>query len=80
MLKPQPASSRDWADNIENIGNCMTRLRVEVKDASVVKDKEWFAPTGAAGLVVKGNNIQIIYGPVISKKRSIVEKALGREE
>ena len=67
-------------DNIENIGNCMTRLRVEVKDASVVKDKEWFAPTGAAGLVVKGNNIQIIYGPVISKKRSIVEKALGREE
>lgn len=67
-------------DNIENIGNCMTRLRVEVKDASVVKDKEWFAPTGAAGLVVKGNNIQIIYGPVVSKKRSIVEKALGREE
>ena len=55
-------------DNIENIGNCMTRLRVEVKDASVVKDKEWFAPTGAAGLVVKGNNIQIIYGPVVSKK------------
>ena len=44
-------------DNIENIGNCMTRLRVEVKDASVVKDKEWFAPTGAAGLVVK----EIIY-------------------
>ena len=67
-------------DNIENIGNCMTRLRVEVKDASVVKHKEWFAPTGAAGLVVKGNNIQIIYGPVVSKKRSIVEKALGREE
>ena len=67
-------------ENIVLVDACMTRLRVEVKDASVVKDKEWFAPTGAAGLVVKGNNIQIIYGPVISKKRSIVEKALGREE
>ena len=67
-------------ENIVLVDACMTRLRVEVKDASVVKDKEWFAPTGAAGLVVKGNNIQIIYGPVVSKKRSIVEKALGREE
>ena len=67
-------------ENIVSVTNCMTRLRVEVKDASVIKDKEWFAPTGAAGLVVKGNNIQIIYGPVVSKKRSIVEKALGREE
>lgn len=68
------------AANIENVDNCMTRLRVQVKDASVVKSKEWFQDTGAAGLVIKGNNIQVIYGPRVMKMRAAVEKALGREE
>lgn len=68
------------AGNIENVDNCMTRLRVQVKDAAVVKDKDWFKPTGSAGLVVKGNNIQVIYGPKVMKMRSAVEQALGREE
>ena len=30
------------AENILNTDNCMTRLRVQVKDAALVKDKEWF--------------------------------------
>ena len=46
----------------------------------MVKDKDWFKPTGSAGLVVKGNNIQVIYGPKVMKMRSAVEQALGREE
>ncbi len=49
-------------------------------DISAVKDKEWFKPTGAAGLVVKGNNIQIIYGPKVMKMRAAVDHALGRNE
>ena len=68
------------ADNILNTDNCMTRLRVQVKDAALVKDKEWFKPTGSAGLVVKGNNIQIIYGPKVGKMRAIVDSHLGRAE
>lgn len=68
------------AANIENVENCMTRLRVQVTDISAVKDKEWFKPTGAAGLVVKGNNIQIIYGPKVMKMRAAVDHALGRNE
>ena len=68
------------AENILNTDNCMTRLRVQVKDAALVKDKEWFKPTGSAGLVVKGNNIQIIYGPKVGKMRAIVDSYLGRAE
>ena len=68
------------AENILNTDNCMTRLRVQVKDATLVKDKEWFKPTGSAGLVVKGNNIQIIYGPKVGKMRAIVDSYLGRAE
>lgn len=66
--------------NIQNVDNCMTRLRVQVKDAALVKDKDWFKPTGSAGLVVKGNNIQVIYGPRVMKMRAAVERALSREE
>ena len=68
------------AENILNTDNCMTRLRVQVKNAALVKDKEWFKPTGSAGLVVKGNNIQIIYGPKVGKMRAIVDSYLGRAE
>ena len=66
--------------NVLTATNCMTRLRVQVKDAALVKDKEWFEPTGSAGLVVKGNNIQIIYGPKVGKMRAIVDSHLGRAE
>ena len=68
------------ADNIVNVGNCMTRLRVEVKDPTLVKEKDWFKPTGSAGLVTKGSNIQIIYGPKVGRIRAAVDAALGREE
>ncbi len=67
-------------ENIVNVGNCMTRLRVEVKDPALVKEKDWFKPTGAAGLVNKGNNIQIIYGPKVGRIRAAVDASLGREE
>ena len=68
------------ADNIVNATNCMTRLRVEVKDPGLVKDKDWFKPTGSAGLVSKGATIQIIYGPRAGHMVSIVNDALGRNE
>ena len=66
--------------NVLTATNCMTRLRVEVKDPTLVKDKEWFKPTGSAGLVTKGVTIQIIYGPRAGHMVSIVNDALGRDE
>ena len=50
-------------DNITLVDACMTRLRVTVKDASLVADEAEWKSEGALGLVKKGNGIQAIYGP-----------------
>ena len=50
------------ADNIENIINCYTRLRVDVKDESKVNIKILKEKVKASGIVDKGKHIQIIIG------------------
>lgn len=49
-------------DNITNVTNCMTRLRITVKDASLVGGEEDFKQHGAFGLIKNNKNIQIIDG------------------
>ncbi|MCM0648202.1 PTS transporter subunit EIIC [Clostridium swellfunianum] len=61
--------------NIINVENCFSRLRVDVVDNSVIDEKALKA-TGAAGVVKKGNNIQVVYGLSINKIRTIVDEAL----
>lgn len=49
-------------DNIVSIDYCITRLRVEVKDSSLVKENE-FKSLGASGVVKVGKyGIQVIFG------------------
>ncbi len=50
-------------DNITLVDACMTRLRVTVKDPSLVADADAWKAEGALGLVKKGEGIQAIYGP-----------------
>jgi PTS system glucose-specific IIC component len=67
--KPQKADERMMAvaDNIGGFSNvvsvtaCATRLRLVVKDPTVV-DKEALKQLGAAGTVIKGDNVQVIFG------------------
>ncbi|MEG1286937.1 MAG: PTS transporter subunit EIIC [Clostridium sp.] len=47
--------------NIVSVDACITRLRVEVKDKSIV-DKQALKDLGAAGVVEVGNGIQAIFG------------------
>ena len=49
-------------ENIVDIFNCATRLRCNVKDANLVKEKILLA-SGAYKVLIFGKNIQIIYGP-----------------
>lgn len=50
-------------DNIESITSCATRLRVTVKDASIVAtDAQWKEALEAIGVVRNENALQIIYG------------------
>ncbi len=66
-------------DNILSVENCATRLRVGVKDASLVADKDfWVSSMGAMGVVENGANYQIIYGPKVINICADVKRVLGR--
>jgi PTS system N-acetylglucosamine-specific IIC component len=49
-------------DNIVTLDNCATRLRVDLKDASIVDDAV-FKPAGAKGVMKAGKTgVQVIIG------------------
>ncbi|MBR4990281.1 MAG: PTS transporter subunit EIIC [Oscillospiraceae bacterium] len=50
-------------ENITLVDACMTRLRVTVRDLSLVAEKNAWKAEGALGLIKKDNGIQAIYGP-----------------
>ncbi len=49
-------------DNIDDIEACITRIRVEVQDASQVDDAA-LKEAGAFGVVKVGASIQVVMGP-----------------
>lgn len=60
-------------DNILDIDNCISRLRVEVKDSSLANE-ELFRETGSKGLIVPDeHNIHVVYGGKVTKMRNIVD-------
>lgn len=60
-------------DNIVNLDACATRLRVTVKDSSLVTDAV-LKSSGAAGVIRRGNGIQVVYGPQVSVIKSELEE------
>jgi PTS system N-acetylglucosamine-specific IIB component len=50
------------AENVEEIEGCITRLRTEVEDSSVV-DQAALKAMGAHGVVVSGGMVQVVVGP-----------------
>ena len=52
-------------DNMENPECCATRLRLNVQDSSKI-DKATLKKAGALGVVINGNAVQVVYGPVVS--------------
>ena len=64
-------------ENIVDVDACMTRLRVTVKDISVVGTEDEWKMTGAIGLVLKDKGVQAIYGPKADVIKSKVQDTLG---
>lgn len=54
--------------NVVKAANCMTRLRVTVKNIAPVKEKELKNLEGVLGVIKEGNAIQIVLGPGKAKK------------
>ena len=66
-------------DNLSDVDCCATRLRVTVKDAGKVDDAV-LKQSGAAGVVHKGNGVQVIYGPQVAVIKSNLEDFLETPE
>jgi len=67
------------SENIDVVDCCITRLRVTVKDMSLVNEEK-IKTTGCMGLVkVDDHNIQIIYGPSVNVVKNSVNKQLALE-
>ncbi|MFD1414487.1 PTS transporter subunit EIIC [Oceanobacillus jeddahense] len=59
--------------NITDIDNCATRLRVSVNKADKI-NTDILKQTGAMNTVVRGKNIQVIYGPKVNNIRTEIDE------
>lgn len=62
-------------ENIVSVDNCFTRLRVTLKEISLLNEEK-INTSNNSGIVKKGNDIQIIYGMRVGKVRKSVEEML----
>ncbi len=65
--------------NIQTVDSCATRLRVTVKDETLVSDAI-LRDSGASGVIHKGKGVQIIYGPRVTVIKSELEEYIGSRE
>ncbi|TCI31227.1 PTS transporter subunit IICB [Exiguobacterium sp. SL-10] len=64
-------------ENIEDVDACMTRLRVTVKDMSLVSEESEWKKNGAMGLILKDRGVQAIYGPKADVLKSDIQDVIG---
>lgn len=74
----QIAQGLGGQDNIADLTNCATRLRVTVEDGSKV-DQAALKRTGAAGVVVSGKSVQVIYGTKVGGITTDLEEYLDKQ-
>ena len=67
-------------ENIVDVTNCATRLRVNVKDESLCKSDTYFKSIGAHGCSANGKSFQVIIGLKVPKVRDDFENLLEREQ
>ncbi len=67
------------AQNISDVDCCATRLRCTVHDGDLV-NQELLKESGAAGVIAKGQGVQVIYGPKVSVIKSNLEDFLDTKE
>ena len=65
-------------DNIEELNNCATRLRVSVKDEKLLQPDSVFKQAGAHGVLKQGKAIQVIIGLSVPQVRDRVEELLKK--
>lgn len=60
-------------DNIVDVDNCISRLRIEIKDKSLIKE-DLIKKTKPNGIIIPdANNIHIVYGGRVIKMRNLLD-------
>lgn len=62
-------------ENIVELDCCATRLRVTVKQSRLL-DESGLKASGARAVIVRGNGVQVIYGPHVTIIKNEVEELL----
>lgn len=65
-------------DNIRDISNCMTRLRLQVNDSNVIDTNLLKHETGASNVIIDNDNVQVIYGLKIETIRKAVDEEMKK--
>lgn len=64
------------SNNLNDVTNCATRLRVQVKDGSLVNEA-LLKQTGSAAVVVNGQNVQVVYGTTVPNVKSSIDQLIA---
>ena len=67
------------SDNINTVTNCYTRLRLTLDKPDMVDEATLKSETGASGVIIKDQNVQVVYGLQVSNIRKAVDNYLGRQ-
>lgn len=68
-------------ENIKDVTNCTTRLRLTVEDIDKVEDSDYFTHNQMAhGLVKSGKNVQVIVGMSVPQVREAFENMVFTED
>lgn len=62
-------------DNLIRINCCLTRLRVVIRDEAMV-DREGLMGLGAAGIIGKGEALQVVVGPIADELTQLIKQDL----
>lgn len=62
-------------ENIKNVENCVTRLRIDLKDQTKI-DREMLKDSGSSGVFIpKNNHVHVVFGPHVEfVKNAVVDK------
>lgn len=67
-------------ENILKVTNCYTRLRTELERPELADEDMLKSQTGAAAVIKKGKNVQVVYGLKVTAVRKAVDQELGITE
>lgn len=65
-------------ENISDVTNCATRLRVNVLDETLCRDDNYFKSIGTHGCSINGKSYQVIIGLKVAKVRDDFENLLSK--